>query len=122
GTDEDRAAMAPQGAAQGMVHALAEVAAPLRAQAHFQAAKKSMPPRHVQLHRTTRAAQRRANQALLQARGARRAQARHEARLHAAGERRASEHDDYALSADRRTRAPGAAAGRRAHREAAAAT
>src|SRR5258708_32596278 len=105
-----------------MLHAAAEAVPLLEAAADIQAAKKGMAPRDVELNTPgTCRAQRRANQALLQARGARGAEARYKARLHAAGERRAREDDDDALSADRRTRAPGAAARRQAPREGAAA-
>lgn len=123
GADQHRAAIAPQRAAQGMVHAAAEAVPLLEAAADIQAAKKGMATRDVELNTpVTCRTERRANQALLQVRGARGAEARYQARLHAAGERRAREEDDHALSADRRTRAPGAAARRRARREGAAAT
>ena len=72
--------------------------------------------------RGARSGERLAHEPLVQARRARRADASGKAGLHPAGERRTREHDDDAVSADRRTRGRGAAARCRAHRAAAAAT
>ena len=86
--------MAAQRAAQRMVHALAEIAAGLCSRVR----KQGVALRQVQLDRSAarlaRGAHGVSNEARVQAGGARRAEDRCEACLHAAGDRRTREYDD----------------------------
>src|SRR5260221_3772160 len=118
--------MPAQRLAQGVMHSFAKVAAALASDLDAERTEKAVRRCRMQLDRAAACLERGAHcvlyQLRMQAGCSGGAQARHEASLHPPGKRRAREHDDDGISADRRIRAPGAAAPRPARTGSAAAT